>query len=71
MKDAPSTCACPHSGACPMFDLFRRSGTLALWQGAFCDGDYKGCARFKLSLEGRKVPPTLLPNGRDLGAAKP
>ena len=60
-------CACPHSNTCPMYDLFRRSGTLGLWKINFCNADYESCARFQRNKEGRAVPQSLLPNGRSLG----
>lgn len=49
-----------------MYGLFQRSGTLKLWQINYCDDDFAACARFKRGAEGRSVPLTLLPNGRDL-----
>lgn len=49
-----------------MFDLFKRSGTLGLWKLTYCEGNHAECARFKLGKEGRRVPSTLLPNGREL-----
>lgn len=49
-----------------MYDLFQRTGTLKLWQINYCDGNHEACARFQRSSEGRRVPISLLPNGREL-----
>lgn len=51
-----------------MYELFRKSGTLGVWQITYCRSDYKGCARYGEALQGKPVPLTLLPNGRSLGA---
>ncbi len=60
---------CPHSKGCPLFKELR--GTLKVWRQIYCDEDerYPTCARFRVSNEGRTVPLTLLPNGKDIGVS--
>ncbi len=57
---------CPHKKNCPMFSLFRLAGALRTWQIRYCDADFEGCARFRLSQQGRPVPQNLMPNGATL-----
>lgn len=56
---------CSHAVACPLFPLL--SASLRGWRDYYCDTDdrWHDCARYKLSLTGRPIPITLLPNGRD------
>jgi hypothetical protein len=46
-----------------MYALLKLSGTLKAWQARYCRADYKSCARYQASLQGRRVPPNLMPNG--------
>lgn len=48
---------------CEMYALLKLSGTLKTWQTRYCCADYTSCARYKLSLQGRKVPVNLMPSG--------
>lgn len=56
---------CSHTEGCPLFPLLRAS--LRGWRDYYCDHEdrWRDCARYKLSLTGRLVPITLLPNGKD------
>ena len=58
--------ACPHKETCELFPRFRLQNTLRVWQINYCEGEFQRCARYQLSNEGKQVPSTLLPNGRDL-----
>lgn len=69
---------CSHREGCPLFPLLNKS--LRGWRDYYCDHEdgWRGCARYKLSLTGRPMPITLLPNGHDAkyitdrpGAAEP
>ena len=60
--------SCSHINGCEMYSLLRLSGTLKAWQSRYCCADYNACARFRLSQEGRRVPPNLMPNGAFLRA---
>lgn len=64
--------ACPHKSVCELFPLISGSGALHIWQNYYCDGNYEGCKRFQSTLDGKKIPITLLPNGKtlDIGALK-
>jgi hypothetical protein len=37
-----------------------------IWQTFYCDGKYQTCERYRLSLAGKPVAPSLLPNGKSL-----
>jgi len=39
---------------------------LKLWKQHYCEGNFEKCARYVLSKEGKPVPLTLLPNGKQL-----
>ncbi len=57
---------CTHMDSCEMYDLFTYSGTLAVWKINYCQADYEGCERYRLSSEGKPVPVNLMPNGKTL-----
>jgi len=61
--------SCPHMTSCEMYVLLKLSGSLKTWQTRYCRADYKDCARFRMSLEGRRVPLNLMPNGAFLKSA--
>jgi hypothetical protein len=63
---------CPHKSVCELFPLISGSGALNIWQNYYCDGNYEGCKRYQSTLDGKKIPITLLPNGKtlDIGALK-
>lgn len=54
---------CSHAAGCPLFPLLRES--LRGWRDYYCDSNdqWLGCARYKMSLTGERVPISLLPNG--------
>ncbi len=60
---------CPHLASCELFPKFQKRASLRVWQTFYCEGNFEGCARYKLSLESRPVSPNLLPNGRELNLA--
>lgn len=66
----PEKKSCEHTASCAMYALFKHSGTLAVWQINYCSGDYKRCARYMLSVEGKPVPLDLMPNGARLGGGR-
>jgi hypothetical protein len=61
---------CPHVSGCALYPRFSLVALLRLWQVRYCQADYKKCARYQLSLAGKPVPLTLLPNGQHLGAPR-
>lgn len=65
----PTRRSCPHLATCELFPKFQKRASLAVWQTFYCEGNYEGCARFKLSLQSLPVSPNLLPNGRELNLA--
>jgi len=48
---------------------FAADPSIKLWKTHYCDSDYKRCARYALSLQGKAVPLTLLPNGKQIETA--
>jgi hypothetical protein len=62
---------CSHKEGCPLFPLLNVS--LRRWRDYYCDSEdrWRDCARYKLSLTGRLVPITLLPNGHDAQLLRP
>ncbi|MDN5749417.1 MAG: hypothetical protein L0H64_13015 [Pseudonocardia sp.] len=56
---------CSHAESCPQFPLLKAS--LRGWRDYYCDDEirWRECARYRMSLAGRPVPITLLPNGKD------
>ncbi|BDG01194.1 hypothetical protein [Anaeromyxobacter oryzae] len=63
---APVQRQCSHVSTCELFPKFGLRGSLRVWQVFYCLGNFEGCARYRLSCEGRAVPASLLPNGREL-----
>jgi hypothetical protein len=57
---------CPHLSDCPLFGRFTLQSTLRLWQIKYCEGEFRRCARYQLTLAGNPVPELLLPNGQNL-----
>ncbi|MEE8481998.1 MAG: hypothetical protein V3S12_01465 [Acidiferrobacterales bacterium] len=64
---------CSHTSNCELFPMISVNSALKVWRTFYCETKWHECARFKLSLEGKSVPPNLLPNGKslDLGIGKP
>jgi hypothetical protein len=61
--------ACSHSGSCELYVQFAADPSIKLWKSHYCDSDFKRCARYQLSLQGKSVPLTLLPNGKSIEVA--
>ncbi len=58
--------SCSHASSCELYVQFAADPSIKLWKTHYCDSDYKRCARFALSLQGKPVPLTLLPNGKQI-----
>ncbi len=58
--------SCSHSSNCQLYPLLAMESALLLWKKHYCEGDFKKCHRYTLSLEGKSIPLTLLPNGKML-----
>lgn len=58
--------ACSHTSNCELFPMISVNSSLKIWRTFYCEGKWHECARFKLSLSGKSVPPNLLPNGKSL-----
>lgn len=61
--------ACSHTTSCELYVQFAADPSIQLWKTHYCDSDYKRCARYALSLQGKAVPLTLLPNGKQIATA--
>lgn len=57
---------CPRMHGCPMYPMFKSKSFLETLIAMYCEADYARCVRFQRATAGESVPPTLLPNGRDL-----
>lgn len=57
---------CTHKDSCALFPVISLSSALKIWQTFYCDGKFETCLRYQRSLKGEKVPPNLLPNGKEL-----
>ena len=57
---------CPYKESCELFPLFTTEKLLGFWKAMYCFAGYERCARYKLSLEAKPMPLTLLPNGKHL-----
>lgn len=55
---------CSHTTNCQLYAQFAADASLKLWKQHYCEGMFDQCARYKLALEGKPVPLTLLPNGK-------
>jgi len=62
------TAPCPHLESCVLFPKFASNPVLHVWQTYYCRARFESCARFKLANQGRPVPVTLLPNGKEMAA---
>ena len=58
--------ACSRKDSCELFPLISINGALKIWQSFYCDGNYHTCIRYQLGLEGKPIPSSLLPNGKNL-----
>lgn len=60
---------CSHTGTCELFPMISVNSALRVWRTFYCESKWHECARYKLSLAGKSVPPNLLPNGKSLDLA--
>ena len=60
---------CSHTSSCELYVQFAADPSIQVWKSHYCDSDFKRCARFQLSLQGKAVPLSLLPNGREIETA--
>ena len=58
--------ACSRKDSCELFPLIQINGALKIWQSFYCDGKFQTCVRYQLGLEGKSIPASLLPNGKNL-----
>ena len=57
---------CTHASDCPLFERFKLTSVLRVWQIYFCEGRFDQCVRYQMSCRGEVPSPTLLPNGDEL-----
>ena len=62
----PSRSRCSHVVGCELFPKFGLRATLGVWKTLYCEAQFEACARYRLAQQGRPVPATLLPNGKDI-----
>jgi hypothetical protein len=54
---------------CPLFATFQVRAFLRIWQMNYCDAAFERCARYQRIIEGKEVPLSLMPNGKELTQA--
>ncbi|PHS17103.1 MAG: hypothetical protein COA86_10625 [Kangiella sp.] len=62
--------SCSHMQGCELFVQFALNPALEIWKKHYCEAQYEGCARYKMSRKGSAVPLTLLPNGKQINAIR-
>jgi len=58
--------ACPRIDVCELFPQFVLRQNLKFWQRHYCEDAFDECARLQRQREGKPVPATLLPNGKEI-----
>ena len=58
--------SCTHCDNCQLYAQLAMEPALRLWKQKYCEEIFDECARFKLAMDGKPVPLTLLPNGKKL-----
>jgi hypothetical protein len=58
--------SCTHSKNCELYVRFAADPSIEVWKKHFCNGDFKKCERYEMSLKGMSVPLDLLPNGKKI-----
>lgn len=58
--------SCPHIKSCELFPLISGSDALKIWRSYYCDCNYEACKRYQSTMDGEKIPLSLLPNGKNL-----
>lgn len=66
MADANQDCS--HKGTCSLFPLLQLRSSLKYWMDSYCNAEFGRCARYQSMKEGSPPPPTMLPNGKTVGA---
>jgi ankyrin repeat protein len=57
---------CSHIDNCELFVQFASNPALEIWKEHYCFDEYRTCARYITSLEGKPAALTMLPNGMHL-----
>ena len=57
---------CTHIKTCALFPQLSLNSALKVWQVFYCEGHFDRCSRYQLACEGKPVPITLLPNGKNM-----
>jgi hypothetical protein len=57
---------CPRIDDCPLFPQFVLKQNLHFWKRHYCEDEFDECARLQLQREGKNVPETMLPNGKEI-----
>lgn len=57
---------CPNTKGCPIYNKFKTEALKNIYIRMYCMGKFETCKRKQLKDSGQTVPPTLLPDGKDL-----
>lgn len=66
ISQRPAARRCSHAEGCELFPKFGLRSSLRVWTAFYCEGQFEKCERYLRSGRGEPVPPTLLPNGKEL-----
>lgn len=59
---------CERTDACPIYNYFKTEALKNYYIRTYCEGNFSACLRKKMKSEGKEVPDTLLPDGKELTA---
>lgn len=57
---------CERYQGCPIYNYFRTEALKNYYIRSYCGGNFDACERLKLKKEGKPVPDSLLPDGKEL-----
>ncbi|MBI5534169.1 MAG: hypothetical protein HY898_15710 [Deltaproteobacteria bacterium] len=66
MPDSSPPTVCPYSKGCPLYPMFSMESVLHMWMALYCEADFSRCERYLLRTSGAQVPPSMMPNGKNL-----
>ncbi len=58
---------CPNIKTCPIYEQFKTEALKNMYIRMYCMGKFDNCKRKQIKDLGQPVPPSLLPDGKELG----
>lgn len=59
---------CENTAKCPIYQYFRTEALKNYYIRNYCEGDASNCLRKQMKAEGKEMPDTLLPDGKELSS---